>query len=54
MTRMEVARVRLPIDVGVLISLCAALEDTWTELRLHTDIIDGIAWIIVTGFEVDG
>lgn len=51
MTRMEVARVRLPIDVGVLADLVTTLEaePDWTDLRVkHTAILDGVQWLAIT------
>ena len=51
MTRMEVARIRLPINVDVLADLVTTLEveRDWTDLRVkRAAILDGVQWMVIT------
>ena len=49
--RVEIARIRLPIDVDVLADLVTTLEvdPGWTDLRVAPrEIIDGVRWLVIT------
>lgn len=49
--RVEIARIRLPIDVDVLADLVTTLEAErdWTDLRVkHAAILDGVQWLVIT------
>jgi len=49
--RVEIARIRLPIDVDVLADLVTTLEveRDWTDLRVkHAAILDGVRWLVIT------
>ena len=49
--RVEIARIRFPIDVDVLADLVTTLEvePDWTDLRVkHAAILDGVQWLVIT------
>lgn len=49
--RVEVARVRCPIDMGTLCEIVVALETEWqwTDQRVEPSaIIDGVTWMVIT------
>ncbi len=49
--RVEIARIRLPINVDVLADLVTTLEveRDWTDLRVkHAAILDGVQWLAIT------
>lgn len=51
MSRVEVARLRLPMDIGVMCDVLTTLETNsqWAELRIiPTETYDGASWIVVT------
>ena len=51
MSRVEVARLRLPMDIGVMCDVLTTLETNsqWAELRIiPTETYDGESWIVVT------
>jgi len=54
MSRVEVARLRLPMDIGVMCDVLTTLETNsqWAELRIiPTETYDGASWIVVTAEE---
>ena len=49
--RVEIARVRFPINVDVLADLVTTLEveRDWTDLRVkRAAILDGVRWLVIT------
>ena len=49
--RVEIARIRLPINVDVLADLVTTLEveRDWTDLRVkRAAILDGVQWLAIT------
>lgn len=49
--RVEIARIRLPINVDILADLVTTLEveRDWTDLRVkHAAILDGVQWLAIT------
>ena len=49
--RVEIARIRLPINVDVLADLVTTLEveRDWTDLRVkRAAILDGVQWLVIT------
>lgn len=51
MSRVEVVRVRCPIDMGALCEVLVAIESEplWTDQRVEpSETVDGVTWMVIT------